>query len=42
MNWQQFTDHVVGHKPTFTNKEVRDIVQQTLCYASDNWTNHRR
>lgn len=42
MNWQQFTDKIVGNKGSFSNAEVRAIVRKTLEYCSDNWINHRR
>lgn len=42
MNWRQFTDHIVGDKETFTQKEVRDIVFKTMHYVTDCWINQKR
>lgn len=39
MNWREFIDTTVGNRPTFTNQQVRDIVQRTLIYTTDNWVN---
>lgn len=39
MNWQEFTDNIVGDKPTFSNKEVRSIVSKALQFVTDCWVN---
>lgn len=37
MNWQQYIDSVVGEKESFTNKEVRDMILNSLKFECDSW-----
>lgn len=37
MNWQEFIDSMVGDKETFTNTEVRSLVEKALRYECDKW-----
>lgn len=41
MNWQEWTEKMVGEKENFTRKEVQEIVRKTLGYECDCWVNQR-